>query len=92
MRRTLLYTGGLLFAAATSLALAGPASAAPQAPAPSWFPSPNYQYLGQTAVTSQTTLNNIGNPQIGFGNYNGGGSANSISYTSLSGSNWNGLW
>lgn len=90
MHRALMYTGGLMFAAAASLALAAPASAAPKAPAPGWggfgISIPSYQYLGQSAVTTQTTLNNIGNPQIGFGNYNGGGSANSISSTSLFGS------
>jgi hypothetical protein len=92
MKRALMYTGGLMFAAAASLALAGPASAAPKAPAPSWFNIPNYQYLGQSAVTTQTTLNNIGNPQIGFGNYNGGGSANSVSSTSVIGGNWSHLF
>jgi hypothetical protein len=81
MRRTILYTTGLMVAAGASLALAAPASASPAC----WGCSPyntNLQSLTQTAVTNQTVLNNIGNPQIGvslFGggvsNFNGGGTA-----------------
>jgi len=84
MRRTLLYTGGLLFAAAASLALAGPASAATKAPAPSWSP----QYLSQSAWNTQVTLNDIGNTQLGYVNYNDHNSANSLSYIGQSGTNW----
>ncbi|HEY0002133.1 MAG TPA: hypothetical protein VGB74_16900 [Actinoplanes sp.] len=93
MRRTVLYTAGLLFAAGTTLALAGPASAAPAADTKSKccgstssstpkFTGYSSQWLGQASVTNQTVLNNVGNPQIGLGNYNGGGSASATSYTS----------
>jgi hypothetical protein len=40
------------------------------------------QYLNQISITNQYVLNNVGNTQIGSGNYNGGGSAAVSSYTS----------
>jgi hypothetical protein len=83
MRRTILYTTGLMIAAGASLALAGPASAAPAPSHPNYTnilsPNTNLQYLGQTSVTTQTVLNNIGNTTIGGSNY--GGSASAVSYT-----------
>ncbi|HEX9999293.1 MAG TPA: hypothetical protein VGB74_02470 [Actinoplanes sp.] len=157
MRRTVLYTAGLIFAAGTSLGLAGPASAAPAAPAAAdtkscchgssghsphrqqnfgsnhhqqrdfaphrqqqrnfgqhgqqqrnfgpqqrrstpqqhsipqrqgqgqgSTPRNNLSYLGlsQISIVNQIVLNNVGNPQIGLGNYNGGGSASATSATS----------
>ncbi|GAA2698602.1 MULTISPECIES: hypothetical protein [Actinoplanes] len=109
MRRTVLYPAGLMIAAGASLALAGPASAAPSASARnccsyshqgpsnqgrSFAPyrqsqqfAPrggglNLQNLVQISVTNQIVLNNVGNTQIGAGNYNGGGSVNLSSFTS----------
>jgi hypothetical protein len=83
MRRTILLTAGLMMAAGASLALAGPASAAPKAPAPccgsgSFHPSnSNLQFLGQSTYQNQTSLNNIGNPQIALGLFGSASNTNS---------------
>ncbi|GAA2698599.1 hypothetical protein [Actinoplanes palleronii] len=95
MRRSVLYTAGLMIAGGASLLFAGPAAAAPSTTAsfccsyPS-YSSSNYQYLGQSNYTNQTTLNNVGNPQLGLINFNGGGSAGSSNYTSQFGGISNG--
>ena len=91
MRRTVLYTAGLMFAAGASLALAGPASAAPAAATTccsfSGFAAPNHpsyssnQWLNQTSTTNQQVLNNVGNSQYGLLNINGGGTASATSTT-----------
>ena len=78
MRRTILYTAGLMIAAGASLALAGPASAAPKTPTPNWG---GYSYthsapalvLGQTGWRHPTVLvNNVGGLHSGLCDYNRG--------------------
>jgi hypothetical protein len=96
MRRTLLFTAGLMMAAGASLALAGPASAAPSATAGCCYnpgnstyntsflsPNTNVQLANLSSVTTQTNLANVGSPVTSvFGNaVGGGGTAYSNSWT-----------
>ncbi|MCU7722973.1 hypothetical protein ODJ79_04530 [Actinoplanes sp. KI2] len=94
MRRTLLFTAGLMVAAGTSLALAGPASAAPASccyyPSSTHntgilSPNTNVQLANLSTVVANTNLSNIGNPTTSvFGNAYGssGGSIYSNTYLS----------
>ena len=88
MRRTILYTAGLMIAAGASLALAGPASAAPKNPTPHWGGYNSYSHsapvvvIGQSAWRSPTVLvNNVGNWQGDLCDYNRGGSASGFAWT-----------
>ncbi|MCU7722976.1 hypothetical protein ODJ79_04545 [Actinoplanes sp. KI2] len=80
MRRTVLYSAGLLVAAGASLALAGPASAAPSVAGPCCNAGSAYggfssvPYPMQINVSNQIALSNIGVTQLGSGNSLGGGS------------------
>ncbi|GAA1636338.1 hypothetical protein [Actinoplanes couchii] len=94
MNRTVRYAAGLMIAAGASLAIAGPATAAPSndpfgsrdrgsdfSSSRSYFDATQIQKSINTNVNTQVVLNNIGNVQIGRNNYNGGGTAFALNET-----------